>query len=82
MLQTPRYHFTIVHQSDLLASIDIWEPAQQGIFEKGHFHSYFEILIFKKDGGTQKMGNKIFNVEDCSIHLLANNVFHELRRNT
>jgi AraC family transcriptional activator of pobA len=82
MLPSPKYHFTIESQSDLLADMEVWDRALPGVFEPGHFHSYYEILIFKKGGGTHQMANDMFDVEDCSIHVLANNNFHELRRTT
>ncbi len=82
MLQASQYHFTIDRQENLLANIDIWEPAREGVFEKGHFHSYYEILTFFKGGGTHQMANEIFEVEDHSIHVLTNNTFHELKRTT
>ncbi|MBC8045835.1 MAG: helix-turn-helix transcriptional regulator [Fimbriimonadaceae bacterium] len=82
MLQAPKYHFTIDHQEDLLANVDVWEPARDGVFEKGHLHSYYEILVFLKGGGTHQMANEIFDVEDYSIHVLTNNTFHELKRTT
>jgi AraC family transcriptional activator of pobA len=77
---SPKYHFTIDSQSDLLANVDVWEPPVPGAFEKGHFHSYYEILVFKKGGGTHQMANEVFEVEDHSIHILTNNTFHELKR--
>ncbi len=76
----PNYHFTIERQSDLLANVEVWDPPVEGVFEKGHFHSYYEILIFKKGGGTHQMADEIFEVEDYSIHILTNNTFHELKR--
>lgn len=82
MLQAPKYHFTIPRQSDLLADVDIWEPAQPGVFEKGHVHAYYEILVFKKGGGTHQMADEVFEVADYAIHVLAPNNFHELRRTT
>ncbi|RYZ54273.1 MAG: AraC family transcriptional regulator [Sphingobacteriales bacterium] len=82
MFHTPNYHFTIERQADLLADMDLWEPAQPGVFEKGHFHSYYEILVFRKGGGTHQMADEVFEVEDFSVHILANNKFHELRRTT
>jgi AraC family transcriptional regulator, transcriptional activator of pobA len=82
MLYTPKYHFTIERQADLLADMEIWEPAQEGVYEPGHFHSYYEILVFKRGGGTHQMANDIHEVEDCSIHILTNNNFHELKRTT
>src|SRR5688572_16355700 len=82
MLQNPKYHFTIDNQSDLLADVDIWEPAREGVFEKGHFHDYYEILVFKSGGGTHQMANDIFEVEDNAIHILTSNKFHELKRTT
>ena len=82
MLQTPEYHFTIDRKEDLLADIDVWEPALPGVFEKGHFHSYYEILVFLKGGGTHQMANELVEVEDYSIHVLTNNTFHELKRTT
>lgn len=80
MLSAPKFHFTIARQSDLLADIDIWEPALPGVFEKGHQHSYYEILIFLKGGGTHQMGAEVHAVADHSIHILTNNTFHELKR--
>src|SRR5688572_13544443 len=74
------YHFIIDGPSDLLADIDVWERAKPGVFEPGHFHSYYEILVFRKGGGTHQMANEIFAVEDYSIHCLTNNTFHELKR--
>jgi AraC-like DNA-binding protein len=82
MLHTPKYHFTIERQADLLADMEIWEPAEEGVFEPGHFHSYYEILVFKRGGGTHQMANDIHEVEDYSIHILTNNNFHELKRTT
>ncbi len=82
MLAVPKFHFTIARQSDLLADIDIWEPAVPGVFEKGHLHSYYEILIFLKGGGTHQMGPEVWEVADHSIHFLTNNTFHELKRTT
>ena len=82
MLSPPKYHFTIPRQSDLLADIDIWERAQEGVFEKGHVHAYHEILVFRKGGGTHQVGGDVFAVEDYSIHILAPNIFHELKRTT
>ncbi|HEX8270209.1 MAG TPA: AraC family transcriptional regulator, partial [Flavobacterium sp.] len=72
--------FTIEKQSDFLADMEIWEPAEPHVFEKGHFHSYFEMLIFIKGGGTHQMGTDVFDVADHSVHILNNNTFHELRR--
>jgi|GEM_PF-1279519 len=80
MLHTPKYHFTIARQADLLADMDLWERAEEGVFEPGHFHSYYEILIFKIGGGTHQMGNDIYAVDDYSVHILTNNTFHELKR--
>lgn len=80
MLKTPKYHFTIEPQTDLLADIDVWEPPVPGAFEKGHIHSYYEILVFRKGGGTHQMVSDIFKVENYSIHILPGNNFHELRR--
>jgi AraC-like DNA-binding protein len=82
MLRAPRYHFSIASQSDLLADVDVWEPALPDVYEKGHFHSYYEILVFKKGGGTHQMADDIFPVANCSIHILQSNNFHELRRTT
>jgi AraC-like DNA-binding protein len=82
MLHTPNYHFTIARQADLLADMDIWEPAEEGVFEKGHIHSYYEILIFRKGGGTHQMATELLEVEDYSIHILPGNNFHELKRTT
>jgi AraC-like DNA-binding protein len=82
MLQAPEYHFTIARQEDLLANVDVWEPALPGVFEKGHFHSYYEILVFLKGGGTHQMGDELVDVQDYSIHVLTNNTFHELKRTT
>lgn len=80
MLLAPKYHFAIDIQSDLLADVDVWERAQPGIFEKGHSHSYYEMLIFKKGGGTHQMAADVFDVADHSIHILQSNNFHELKR--
>ena len=82
MLPPPKYHFTIPRQSDLLADIDIWERALPGVFEKGHVHAYYEILIFRKGGGTHQMGDNVFDVADNSIHVLEPNKCHELKRTT
>ncbi len=82
MLRAPGYHFAIDRQSDLLADIDVWEPAEVGVFEKGHIHSYYEMLIFKRGGGTHQMADEIYEVADYSIHILANNNYHELKRTT
>jgi AraC family transcriptional regulator, transcriptional activator of pobA len=82
LMQTPKYHFTIDRRENLLADVDVWTPATEGVFEPGHFHSYYELLIFKKGGGTHKMGNEVYQVNDFSIHVLKNNTFHELRRTT
>src|SRR5688572_3688042 len=79
---SPGYHFTIERQEDLLANVEVWERATEGVFEPGHFHSYYEILIFKKGGGSHQMGNDTFEVMDHSIHILTNNTFHELKRTT
>jgi AraC-like DNA-binding protein len=80
MLLAPKYHFAIARQSDLLADIDVWEPPQPGVFERGHVHSYYEVLVFKKGGGTHQMADDVFDVADGSIHVLAPNNFHELKR--
>lgn len=77
-----KHHFTIERHSDLLANVDVWEPAISGVYEKGHSHSYYEILVFKRGGGTHQMANEVFEVKDCSIHILANHNFHELKRTT
>ncbi len=80
MIITPDLHFKIESNSDLLASIDVWEKALPGIFEKAHSHAYYELLIFNQGGGTHRIGNDEFAVDSRSIHLVPSNTIHELKR--
>lgn len=81
-MQVPKYHFTIDRQESLMANIELWEPAKEGVYEKMHSHSYYEMLVFKTGGGTHEMAGEINNVEDFSFHMLPTNTFHELKRVT
>lgn len=80
-IEIPSYSFNQLRGLENLVKTFRWEEDIQGYnFEEPHSHTYHEIMVFVKGGGSHVMGDLEFTNNDYSFHILPSGFAHQNKR--
>ncbi|OJV50420.1 MAG: hypothetical protein BGO31_13710 [Bacteroidetes bacterium 43-16] len=76
----PTYQYSEEDAKNKLASFVRLDNPQSYPFDSFHAHSYNEIMVFFKGGGTHNINFKNYTIESGAIHLIAAHDLHWVER--
>jgi len=79
-MQIPQHTFREMGLNEPMAILATWEVPHLYNIEEIHSHNFYDLLIFKKGGGTHIIDYQSESIQDCAIHIVSNNSTHKVER--